>query len=119
MKNNIGKTDDDMRPEYDFDYSKGVRGKYYKRLLKEGFSIVILDPDVAESFRDSSSVNQALRTLITSTHSAKQLTKRVGERSNTHYEVGKTRNARVKDATIGSVHLKQSTRNDKNLNHLT
>ena len=26
-----------MRAEYDFDYSKGIRAKYYKRLLKEGF----------------------------------------------------------------------------------
>ncbi len=26
----------DLRPEYAFDYSKAVRGKYYKRLRKEG-----------------------------------------------------------------------------------
>ena len=26
---------DDMRPEYDFDYAKAVRGKYYRRLLNE------------------------------------------------------------------------------------
>lgn len=28
--------DDDMLPEYEFDYSKGVRGKYYRRLREEG-----------------------------------------------------------------------------------
>lgn len=26
----------DMRREYGFDYSKAVRGKYYRRILKEG-----------------------------------------------------------------------------------
>jgi hypothetical protein len=27
---------DELRPEYDFDYSKAIRGKYYRRLLEEG-----------------------------------------------------------------------------------
>ena len=30
-----------MRAEYDFDYSKAVRGKYYKRLLKQGSNVVV------------------------------------------------------------------------------
>ena len=55
---------DELRPEYDFDYSKAVRGKYYKRLLKEGSNVVVLDPDVAEAFRDSAAVNGALRSLL-------------------------------------------------------
>jgi hypothetical protein len=42
-----------MRAEYDFDYSKAVRGEYYRRLLKEGANVVILDPDVAKTFRSS------------------------------------------------------------------
>ena len=29
-----------MRAEYEFDYSKAVRGKYYERLLKEGSNVV-------------------------------------------------------------------------------
>ena len=99
MNNNVGKTDDDIRPEYDFDYSKGVRGKYYKRLLKEGFSIVILDPDVAETFRDSSSVNEALRALIAETHSIKHFSKRVGEQANPSYKTGKTQHARANKRT--------------------
>ena len=37
---------DDLRREYDFDYKKAVRGKYCKRLLKEGANVVVLDPDV-------------------------------------------------------------------------
>jgi len=55
---------DELRPEYDFDYSKAVRGKYYKRLLQEGANVVVLEPDVAEAFGDSSSVNEALRSLL-------------------------------------------------------
>ena len=53
--------DDDMRAEYDL--RGGVRGKYYKQYM-EGTNVVLLDPDVAAVFRDSDSVNQALRVLI-------------------------------------------------------
>jgi hypothetical protein len=52
---------DTMRDEYDF--SNGVRGKYAERLA-HGTNIVKLDPDVAEVFRDSVSVNEALRVLV-------------------------------------------------------
>ena len=50
-----------MRPEYDF--SGGVRGKYANRYRK-GTNVVILDPDVAAAFPDSTSVNEALRALL-------------------------------------------------------
>jgi hypothetical protein len=53
-----------MRPEYEFDYSTAVRGKYYRRLLKEGANVVVLDPDVAKAFRSSAAVNEALRSLL-------------------------------------------------------
>ena len=52
---------DELREEYDF--SGGVRGKYAERYV-EGANIVVLDPDVAKVFRDSKSVNQALRALV-------------------------------------------------------
>ena len=52
---------DEMRPEYDL--RGGVRGKYYKQFM-EGTNLVLLDADVAAVFRDSESVNQALRVLI-------------------------------------------------------
>jgi len=58
------KRTDDLRPEYDFDYSKAVRGKYYKRLLKEGSNVVVLDRDVARAFPSSASVNEALRSVL-------------------------------------------------------
>ena len=52
--------DPDMLEEYDF--SKGVQGKYAKRYA-EGTNVVVIDPDVAEVFPDHDSVNQALRSL--------------------------------------------------------
>jgi hypothetical protein len=52
--------DEDMREEYDF--SKGVRGKYAERFAN-GSNVVVLDPDVAEVFPDSESVNEALRKI--------------------------------------------------------
>jgi len=36
MKAKAKKISDELRPEYNFDYSKAVRGKYYKRILDEG-----------------------------------------------------------------------------------
>ena len=51
----------EMLPEYDF--TKGVRGKYAKRYAA-GTNIIVLSPDVAEVFPDSASVNETLRVLI-------------------------------------------------------
>lgn len=53
--------DPDMLEEYDF--SRGVRGKYTKRYA-EGTNVVLLDPDVAEFFPDHDTVNDTLRSLI-------------------------------------------------------
>jgi hypothetical protein len=47
-----------MRPEYDF--SGGVRGKYASRFAR-GTNVVVLAPDVAEVFKTSKGVNDALR----------------------------------------------------------
>jgi hypothetical protein len=51
----------DLRPQYDF--SRGVRGKYAER-YREGTNVVVLDPDVAATFRTPQSVNDALRELM-------------------------------------------------------
>ena len=67
---------DEMRPEYNFDYLKAVRGKYYKRLLEEGTNVVVLDPDVAKTFHDSASVNEALRSLLDLSRFTVRLTRR-------------------------------------------
>ncbi len=51
-----------MRHEYDF--RRGVRGKYVTRYL-EGTNVVVLDPDIAEAFPNAGAVNRALRALLT------------------------------------------------------
>jgi hypothetical protein len=51
---------DGMRDHYDF--SGGVRGKYAKQYA-EGTNVVVLDPDVADVFRDRQSVNETLRAV--------------------------------------------------------
>ena len=57
MKN----TRNEMLSEYNF--SKGVRGKYVRRYAK-GSNVVVLAPDLAKVFRTSQSVNKALRSLV-------------------------------------------------------
>jgi hypothetical protein len=52
--------DPDMLEEYDF--SKGIRGKYAKRYAG-GTNVIVIEPDVAKYFPDHDSVNQALRSL--------------------------------------------------------
>ena len=49
-----------MRKEYDF--SGGQRGKHAGP-TRRGVRAVVLDPDVAKVFKDSRSVNDALRAL--------------------------------------------------------
>ena len=66
-KNNI---QDELLTEYDFDYSKADRGKYYKKLISEGSNIIVLEPDIADAFHDSESVNKALRSLLEIARSA-------------------------------------------------
>ena len=53
--------DKDMLREYDF--SRGVRGRYSKQ-YKSGTNIIVLLPDVSRVFKDSVSVNEALRSLM-------------------------------------------------------
>ena len=44
MKNKGKPDSDELRPEHDFDYSKAVRGKYYRQLLEEGAAMVVVEP---------------------------------------------------------------------------
>jgi len=76
MKIKTKKTEEELRPEYVFDYSKAVRGKYYKRILSEGANVVILEPDIAKAFVDSAAVNDALRSLLNLTKTTQRLTKK-------------------------------------------
>jgi len=61
-----------MRAEYDF--SNAVRGKYHKRYLA-GSNVVVLDPDVAATFKNATAVNDALRGLLRVAHESVGLTR--------------------------------------------
>ncbi len=59
-----------LRENYDFSrLGGGVRGKYAKR-YHEGTNLVLLAPDVAAAFHDSTAVNEALRRLLEYEHDA-------------------------------------------------
>jgi hypothetical protein len=53
--------DDEMREEYNF--SRGARGKY-AAAYAQGTIVVLLDSVLANVFRDSATVNRALREYL-------------------------------------------------------
>jgi hypothetical protein len=61
----VTKTKTRRKPEVlaEYNFSKGVRGKYAQRYVA-GSNVVVLSPDVAKVFPDSESVNEALRVLV-------------------------------------------------------
>jgi len=62
-KEPVAKRSDESRREYDLSRLKGgVRGKYYHRATA-GMNLVLIEPDLANLFPDSESVNRALRVL--------------------------------------------------------
>ena len=63
-KESAARLDDSLRPEYDLSELKGgVRGKYYRQAAA-GTNLILIEPDLAEVFRDAESVNRALRLLV-------------------------------------------------------
>ena len=52
---------DPLEPRH-LDLSKAVRGKYYGR-IQTGTNVVLIAPDLLDTFPDSESVNEALRGL--------------------------------------------------------
>ena len=73
---------DELRTEYSLeDFPAGLeRGKYAVRMA-EGSNIVRLDPDIARSFPDSQTVNEALRSLLRIAERASAQTKDSSRRS--------------------------------------
>ena len=53
----------DLRPEYQFDYRQGRPNRLASRMRGEVVAVV-LEPDVAQVFDTSASVNRALRSVI-------------------------------------------------------
>src|SRR5438034_1229065 len=62
MKKKAPEKNNEMLREYDF--SKGVRGKYARRYAR-GSNVVVLEPDVAKVFPNAEAVNSSLPSLET------------------------------------------------------
>ncbi len=62
MKKTRNSEADDMLPEYNFDYSKARQNRFAR--ADKDKKIVLLDPDVADFFTSSESVNNILRAII-------------------------------------------------------
>ncbi len=65
--------DPDMLKEYDF--SKGIRGKYAAG-YREGCNIIVLDADLSDVFPDSDSVNHILRPIAELIRAQRQMASR-------------------------------------------
>src|SRR5580698_10805460 len=58
------KQPDELAPEYRLDYAKAKPNRFAKRTRPDSIA-VLLEPDVAQVFETSDTVNAALRALIT------------------------------------------------------
>ena len=56
----------ELAPEYRFDYAKSRPNRFARRVDKDAV-VIVLDPDVAEVFRDPKQVNALLRATIAAT----------------------------------------------------
>lgn len=72
---------DELQPHYDFDYSKAKPNRFAARINQESV-MVILDPDVADVFPTSESVNETLRVLAAALQHMP--TAKSGQRRKTH-----------------------------------
>lgn len=68
----------EMQPEYDF--AGGVRGKFAKRYA-QGTNVVVLEPDVARAFPNSTVVNESLQGGAQSGSIAKALKRHPGRKA--------------------------------------
>jgi hypothetical protein len=65
MKNSANNKvpEDFMREEYDFEYSKGIVGKYARKAI-ESNGYIKLTPELQKIFKTSEDVNNALNAVI-------------------------------------------------------
>jgi hypothetical protein len=76
MKKATKKRSDALRAEYDLSRLKGgVRGKYFRQAT-EGTNLVLVEPELAEVFPDTESVNRALRLLVDTAEAAAKPSRR-------------------------------------------
>lgn len=76
MKKKAGKSDDEMRSEYDLRKLKFVGRGIYAERYRSGTNLVLLEPDIRAAFPDDESVNEALRVIA---KAAKQQASRAGK----------------------------------------
>ena len=65
-------TEDDLKAEYRFDYSKAKPNRF-ATAMSENTVAVILEPDVAAVFKSSKAVNSFLRSVISAMPDAQTL----------------------------------------------
>ena len=76
MKKDKSELADELRPEYkQSDFGEILRGKYANRIKAET-SVVLLEPDIAETFPYDEAVNKALRYLLEVAKTSTSLTQR-------------------------------------------
>jgi hypothetical protein len=64
---------DEMLPEYEFDYGR-ARPNRFAGVTDIKSRVIILDPDIAEVFSTSESVNKILRAIITAMSESEEKT---------------------------------------------
>jgi hypothetical protein len=85
---------DDLRPEYDFDYSKAKPNPYAARLKGHAVA-VLLAPDVATAFPTTESVNSILRAVINAVPRRSAAVRR-GQQGRDNNEMQLTRRAKAR-----------------------
>ena len=66
----------ELRPEYDFDYSKSSPNRFAAEFRQDCLAVV-LEPDVAAVFRDAATVNALLRSVISALPAGASASRRV------------------------------------------
>lgn len=72
LAENVSVEADDIRDEYQFDYSKAKLNRFADRIGQDRLMIV-LDPDVAAVFKTPEAVNRVLRALIATMPNTQEL----------------------------------------------
>ena len=75
MDTELGITSVSPETQWGADAPKSARA-VFARYIKEGANVAVLEPDVANAFRDSASVNAALRSLLEVSEATRRLTTR-------------------------------------------
>ena len=70
-------SEDDLRPEYEFDYSTSKPNRFASQFGRDSVALV-LDPDVAAIFNDPEVVNALLRSLLPAVREAGTKVEREG-----------------------------------------